>query len=84
MERRVSDLERRSERIETKLDQLGDQLTHIQARLEQMPTARDLESIRAKVDHLPGKSFLISTVVGIVGLVVAAIALAPYVRVPAG
>lgn len=68
MERRVEDLERRIDRVEAKLDTIIDSLSEV----------------RAEIRHLPGKTFVITVVVSIVGLVIAAIALAPYLRVPAG
>jgi uncharacterized membrane protein YczE len=38
--------------------------------------------INEKLNHLPTKSFVVTTVVAIVGLVIAAIAVAPYLRTP--
>jgi len=63
------------DRVETKLDTIIDMLADLRGEMRHLPA-----SVRADIKHLPSKGFVISTVIGIVGLVIAAIALAPYLR----
>lgn len=69
-----SGMEQRIQRLEHSMDQIKDTLADIKA---------ELAGIRAELKHLPTRGFVISTVIAIVGLVIAAIAVAPYLRVPA-
>lgn len=82
------DMEQRVEQLESDMGQVKQSLARIEGRLDEklpnLATKADVSDLRADIRHLPGKTFVITTVISIVGLVIAAIALAPYLRVPIG
>ena len=68
--------------METRVARLEEDMADVKAALGRIEPL--LIRIDERLNHLPGKGFVVTTVVGIVALVIAAIALAPYLRVSAG
>lgn len=80
------DLEARVDRLEASVGRVESTLVDLnafmRATVPTLATKAGMAEVKGAVDAKPSKSFVISTVVAILGLVLASIAVAPYLRVP--
>lgn len=82
MEQRVAKLESDVGEIKGILGRLEPMIIRIDERLGHVASSASVAALQEQMKALPSKGFVITTVVAIVGLVIAAIAAAPYLRTP--
>jgi len=78
-------------RLEPMIIRIDEQLRHVASsasvealheRMKSVASSDSVTALQEQMKALPSKTFVITTVVAIVGLVIAAIAAAPYLRTP--
>jgi hypothetical protein len=76
----MNEIESRVQMLEYRADLTDQRLARMEDKLDRM--AETLARIEGRLSDMPTRSFVMLTVVAIVGLVIAAIAVAPFLRMP--